>query len=115
VVFLGSAAATPARADPGGACELPRADRTRTPSSRCLACHDGSAVRPLGPSHSVEVDYARAFARSPDLFVPAAMLGAEGVTLVDGKVACVSCHTAASRHQKHALDPARLCAACHRM
>src|SRR5512138_734667 len=54
--------AAPARADPAAStpCELERADRTRTPSSRCLSCHDGTAAPGLGESHPVEVDYARA-------------------------------------------------------
>jgi hypothetical protein len=37
------------------------------------------------------------------------------VPLVDGKVACTSCHDGASPHPKRAVDPANLCAACHRM
>jgi hypothetical protein len=102
------------RADPGMPCELGRADRARTPSSRCLACHDGAAAPGLGETHPVDVDYARASLRDPARFAPAAALPAE-VTLVNGTVSCVSCHDAASPHRGRAVDPARLCLACHRM
>jgi hypothetical protein len=111
-VWLGMAASV--RADPPSPCELARSDRTRTPSSRCLGCHDGSAGSTLGPSHPVEVDYATASARSPGRYVPAALLPAE-VTLVAGRVACVSCHAQASPHPKRAVEPATLCTACHRL
>jgi hypothetical protein len=112
--FLGMAASV--RADPAapGPCELVRADRTRTPSSRCLSCHDGTAAPGLGDGHPVDVDYARASLHDPGRFAPAAALPPE-VTLVNGAVSCVSCHDAASPHRGRAVDPARLCLACHRM
>jgi hypothetical protein len=99
----------------GAGCELARADRLRTPSSRCIACHDGAGAHSLGPSHPVDVDYARASARAPGRYEAPARLLPQDITLVDGKVACVSCHSAASRHRKHAVDPVRLCAGCHRL
>jgi hypothetical protein len=106
--------AAPVRADPALPCELARADRTRTPSSRCLSCHDGAAAPGLGETHPVDVDYARASLRDPSRYAPAAALPA-AVTLVNGAVSCVSCHDAASPHRGHAVDPARLCLACHRI
>jgi hypothetical protein len=109
---LGAAAA--ARGGDGAPCELARADRARTSSASCLACHDGAAGRELGPSHPVEVDYGSAAAREPDRYVPAALLRAD-VPLVDGKVSCTSCHDGASPHAKRAVDPGRLCLACHQM
>jgi hypothetical protein len=71
--------AVSARADPAASrpCELSRADRTHTPSSRCLSCHDGTAAPGLGESHPVDVDYTRASLRDPWRGAPAiAKLGA---------------------------------------
>ncbi len=95
-------------------CELPRADRAAAASATCLACHDGSAARGLGESHPVEVDYPAAFARDPDRYAPAASLPPE-VLLVGGRVTCTSCHDGASPHRARAVEPARLCQACHRL
>lgn len=104
-------------------CALPRVDRARTSSQACMACHDGTAgagiafeMRPggNGMSHPVEVDYAAAFARRPGEYVPPGAIRAD-VPLVDGKVSCTSCHDAASPHPKRAVDPVRLCHACHRL
>jgi predicted CXXCH cytochrome family protein len=107
------------------ACELPRvAERQRTPSHACLACHDGSTGpgvaferrsprgAGLGASHPVEVDYAAARARAPERYVPKGLLPAD-VPLVDGKVACTSCHDAAASARGRVVEPARLCLACH--
>jgi hypothetical protein len=110
---LGTAAFARA-ANPAATCELARADRARTPSSRCLACHDGTSGQCLGLSHPVEVDYARAAMRDPGRYVPASALPAD-VPLVNGRVSCVSCHDGASTHPAHTVEPARLCLACHRM
>jgi hypothetical protein len=114
-VFLGLAAAAPASdaADAAPTCELGRSDRARTPSTRCLACHDGTAAAALGPSHPVEVDYARAAMRDPRRYVPASALPRE-ITLVNGNVSCASCHDAASPQRAHTAM-AGLCQACHRL
>lgn len=112
-VSLGVAAMARA-ADPAPSCELGRSDRARTPSARCLACHDGTTGAAMGPSHPVEVSYARASARDPRRYVPAAALPRE-ITLVNGNVSCVSCHDGASLHPARTVDPSTLCLACHRM
>jgi predicted CXXCH cytochrome family protein len=117
-----SAAGASAPALPDEVCELSGAHRARTPSIRCVACHDGTSavgvVIGLGGGshgdHPVEVDYAASAARDPERYVPPAMLRPD-VPLVDGKVACTSCHDGASTHPKRAVDPANLCTACHRM
>jgi predicted CXXCH cytochrome family protein len=102
-------------------CELARVDRGRTPSQRCIACHGDTAdaTAPRGrptthQSHPVEVDYAGAAARHPDDFVRAARLPPH-VPLVDGKVACTSCHDGASRRRGRTVDLESLCTSCHRM
>jgi hypothetical protein len=99
---------------PGGACELGRVDRATTPSTRCLACHGGSSARPIDPglSHPLGMDYASIALRQPDRFVAPAQLPRE-VPLVDGKIACTSCHDATSPHPKRVAIAARLCESCH--
>ncbi|HEY6101295.1 MAG TPA: hypothetical protein VIW03_17795 [Anaeromyxobacter sp.] len=114
MVLVAALGASARAGDPGARCELGRADRARTPSSRCVACHDGSAGPGLGASHPVEVDYAGASSRQPGRYVPASMLSPE-IPLADGKVTCLSCHDPASPHRKHAVAPDRICQACHRM
>ena len=99
---------------PGGVCELGRVDRATTPPARCLACHGGSSVRPIDvrDSHPLGMDYASIALRHPDRFVAPAQLPRE-VPLVGGKLACTSCHDAASPHPKRVAIAARLCESCH--
>jgi len=101
-------------------CELARVDRARTPSLRCVACHDGSSgmavtIGPAGAGHGdhpVEVDYAAVAARQPGRYVPLTQLP-EDVPLVDGKVTCTSCHDGASRHPGRVVRAGSLCQSCH--
>lgn len=102
-------------------CELERADRASTPSLRCMGCHDGSAGASIefhmapganGMSHPVEVDYAGVAARQPDRYHPAQALPRE-IPLVNGKVACTSCHDGASPDPKRVVAVPRLCESCH--
>ncbi len=88
-----------------------------------MACHDGSAGAPIefrmgpdatGMSHPVEVDYAATVARQPDRYHPAAALPPE-LPLVNGKVACTTCHDGASPDPKRVVAVPRLCESCHRM
>jgi predicted CXXCH cytochrome family protein len=104
-------------------CELRGADRSRTPSVRCMGCHDGSAGASIdyrmvpdgtGMSHPVEVDYGAAHARRPDRFAPPETLPRE-VPLVGGRIACTSCHDGSSPDPKRVARVADLCLACHRM
>ncbi len=105
-------------------CELQRTDRARTPSQRCIACHDGvvgpgvtfkmTAGNRPGMDHPVEIPYGPVAEANGDRYVPEAALPAD-VPLVDGKIACTSCHDGASRTPKHVIDPMKLCYACHRM
>jgi predicted CXXCH cytochrome family protein len=102
-------------------CELATADRSRTPSRSCLGCHDGSvASGRLARAHEgsgvhpVDVDYAAAQVRRSGLRPRGALPPA--LVLVDGKVACVTCHDPRSpEHGKPALPLRRsaLCFACH--
>ncbi len=96
-----------------GVCTLGVADRAHTPSSRCLACHDGSAARSLGASHPVEVSYlAAATSAGPTAMPPAPP--AE-LPLVEGRVACTTCHDGrAPLPARTALAGDALCYACHR-
>ena len=120
------AAGTPARSGYEETCELARvSDRGKASSFRCVACHDGTTGagdvfvmgrdgRGQSMSHPVEVDYGRAQLRDDRHYVPERLIPAD-VPLVDGKVACTSCHDPASRLAKHVVDPVRLCYACHRL
>ncbi len=107
----------------GEACELERVDRVHTPSLRCVSCHDGS----VGPgiefrmgatagsmSHPVDVDYFSAYARQPSKYAPPGALPKD-VPLVEGRVACTSCHDPASTEPNHVSRQATLCDACHRI
>lgn len=108
---------------PTGVCELGRADRGRTPAVRCMGCHDGSAgpgvefrMRAGGPGfdHPVDVDYGSAALRDPRL-VAGAQLPRE-LVLVDGRVACTTCHDGASTERAHVVrSKQELCITCHRM
>jgi hypothetical protein len=97
-------------------CLLRFARRSTTPASRCLACHDGSAARPFdhlsNGSHPVGVSYDAGSARIA-LLRPRAMLPAQ-VVLVDGEVACTTCHDGRSATpHRVALSVGELCTACH--
>jgi len=103
---------------PDGGCELSRADRAHTPARRCASCHDGTvaddAVTP-GRNHPVGIDYAAARQRQPDQY--SAALPPE-VPLVDGRIACTTCHDGASQARGRIASPrgvASLCLACHRL
>jgi predicted CXXCH cytochrome family protein len=106
-----------------GPCELPLVDRARTPSTRCLSCHDGSVTRGTllkphvdgGGDHPVEIDYGRSFARRPRVLRPPGALP-DALPLVGGKVSCTTCHDARSPEKgKPALTTrgSALCFACH--
>ena len=101
-------------------CELARVDRARTPARACLSCHDGSVAASsipaptLGTSHPVGIDYAAARARAPDRY--AAALPAD-LPLVDGRIACTTCHDGAATDRYRLARPATgpLCLACHQL
>jgi predicted CXXCH cytochrome family protein len=105
-------------------CTLPRVDRARTGSRACIGCHDGSiglgAAHALaggapGGEHPVDVSYARAFARQPGSYRSAFDLP-RAVVLPEGRVACTSCHDAASAEPHRAAVPmggSALCFTCH--
>ncbi|HET7827167.1 MAG TPA: hypothetical protein VFK90_17655 [Anaeromyxobacter sp.] len=97
-------------------CLLRWARRSTTPATKCLTCHDGSAARPIdhlsNGSHPVGVSYDAASVRVP-LLRPRAALPAQ-VVLVDGEVACTSCHDWRSQTpHRVALSVGELCTACH--
>jgi predicted CXXCH cytochrome family protein len=65
-------------------------------------------------AHPLDVHYAEAQARRPGLRPPAALAGE--LVLVDGKVACTTCHDPRSlEHGRTALPMSRsaMCFACH--
>ncbi len=97
-------------------------------SSECLGCHksEGPGAIHKGEGQTVHIvgkDYALSRAADPTL-TPAGELNSL-LTLVQGKVACVTCHTVYSKatHPKVATgdsmlsisnDGSALCLACHR-
>ncbi|HET8542163.1 MAG TPA: hypothetical protein VFL83_19960 [Anaeromyxobacter sp.] len=127
---LGAAAMESAAGDRGApgsppptVCELRGADRARTSSLRCMACHDGGSAPMIafqmsadgrGMSHPVEVDYAATAARHPERYHPPASLPRD-VPLVRGRVACTSCHDGASPDPKRVAVVPLLCESCHRL
>jgi len=111
------------RAVAPGQCDMRTADRRASDSHRCLACHDGSVAVAISPSasstpgeHPVEVDYEAARARAREGTLRAAGELPPALPLVNGKVACITCHSAESREPFHTALPmagSRLCFACH--
>jgi hypothetical protein len=100
-------------------CILPSiTDRRTTPSGACMMCHNGKYARDAQVGHRFDVPYPPPMnpdyrvSPSPEQFNPR-------VILVDGKVACVSCHDPASTLPNHLAGPTdgpvlkRLCVACH--
>jgi predicted CXXCH cytochrome family protein len=124
-VGVACAMAVTARADPmrePSVCALYRVDRARASSRECVSCHDGSISTPVFRmnmpgkdfGHPVGVEYQAAWTRDPGGYSGA--LPRE-VPLVDGKVACTSCHDGAARNPSRIVELRRgrdLCTACHR-
>jgi predicted CXXCH cytochrome family protein len=106
-----------------GPCEMRSADRRATSSRRCLTCHDGTtAPGALGPAgsasglgdHPVDVDYEVSRGRG-QLLRPATELP-PSLPLVNGKVACTTCHAPDSPEPGHTAVTMRrstMCFACH--
>lgn len=129
LVLVGAAVTARAAEHEGAAvgesvCELQGAARARTPSTACMACHDGAAGPGVsfvmragnqpGFDHPVEIDYAQASARDPRL-VPPSGLPPE-LVLVQGRLACTTCHDGASSEPRRVAGRAMdLCTSCHRM
>jgi predicted CXXCH cytochrome family protein len=92
--------------------------RSLTPSSLCLACHDGSVTTATptraDDTHRVSVDYESARAAGIPL-VPTADTP-RAIVFVAGKVECTTCHDPAST-LPHAtampLGRSALCLGCH--
>jgi hypothetical protein len=93
----------------------------------CLCCHDGMVAPEITPSdsrtrmrdpsvnHPVGMTYRTAYLRAPAGLVPEPMLDSR-VRLVDGKVQCVSCHTASPEGKWGLAIPrsgSGLCLSCH--
>jgi len=84
-------------------------------SSYCMDCHSKTATVPLHRSHTVDIDYLLAQARSNGRLKPPALLD-PAVYLKDGQMVCTSCHHPESRLEaKLVLSNLRsgLCLACH--
>jgi predicted CXXCH cytochrome family protein len=113
-----------ASSDPYEECGLAKADRARTPSTACLSCHDGTATPTLafanrhggpgGGAHPVDTDYFAASMGNRRLAQPFDLPRA--VVLVDGRVACTSCHDGMSTNAARvAGELVSLCTSCHVM
>lgn len=89
----------------------------------CIACHDGSIAKNVSvctvkcgfnDSHSVFKDYPPRGKEGS--YVPVNSLQEKGIQLVNGKVACISCHDL-KKTGKYRLvidnEKSRLCFACH--
>ncbi len=111
----------------GAECDLARADRARTTSQHCMACHDGSVGPGVGyvssggtgsasrtpvNSHPVGISYAAAAARQPGEYAPASSLPAD-VPLPNGMVECTTCHDGKAANPNRVVPRTGLCTACH--
>jgi predicted CXXCH cytochrome family protein len=106
-----------------GPCEMRSADRRATSSQRCLTCHDGTVAQdvlvPAGRAgalgdHPIDVDYEASRGRG-QLLRPVAELP-PSLPLVNGKVACTTCHAPDSPEPGHTAVTMRrstMCFACH--
>jgi cytochrome c peroxidase len=102
VAALALAAASTARGgEPaGGDCKLFSREASTASTADCARCHENHEA------HPVDVDYAAAAARQPFGLRRASEAVRRGVFLPDGRVACVTCHDAASPWKHHiALPP----------
>lgn len=93
-------------------------------SKECVSCHgeerfiEGSKAGPAHTPHIIGLDYRSASGRDPTLTRAAALDTA--LRLIDGKVSCVTCHTAYSKsaHEGPMLTVdnrgSGLCRKCHK-
>jgi predicted CXXCH cytochrome family protein len=119
------AGALPAAPDPVE-CEMKRPQGAHVRSTRCLACHDGTVAETAiaapaathdgtGENHPVDVDYLAAWQREPTRYRDPAELP-PALPLVDGKVACTTCHDPRSRipgAPAMTMVGSAMCLACH--
>lgn len=99
----------------------------RTPSHKCLVCHDGidapfvpsaaqSLWSPAAPGdHPTEVSYYDAWRRNPEGYVAPMDLDSR-ITLPNGRVVCLSCHDGSSAEPNALVfsnSKSALCLACH--
>jgi hypothetical protein len=102
VTALALAAASTARGgEPvDGACKLFSREASSATTAECARCHENHEA------HPVDVDYAAAAARQPFGLRRASEAIRRGAFLPHGRVACVTCHDAASPWKHHiALPP----------
>lgn len=81
----------------------------------CLECHDGNMAPPAHQaSHPVNIGYPPS--KNSDQFAAAELLKEKGITLVNGKVSCISCHNLGNPERFHlSVKNSRsdLCSGCH--
>lgn len=93
-------------------------------SVSCMGCHDGTtadgasvvtkAVHPIGDSHSIGIDYLKAYRKNQELR-SSRDLSSE-IKLFEGKVGCASCHNPfnlAKFKLSVTSDESKLCFECH--
>lgn len=81
-------------------CALFFADAAQATTEQCSSCHS-----PGRHSHPVDLDYASLAYRAPSDLRPIEEVQRRGVRLVDGKLACVTCHDASSKFQARIALP----------
>jgi hypothetical protein len=117
VAVVASAGIATAAGDPALCTVGHPLDRKTTPSSDCVACHDGTNASNAKTGHRFDVEYVAAgdLRKDPETFDPKVVLG------TGNKVTCLTCHDPASDLPLHLAAPTsglpeqRLCVACHTM
>jgi len=100
-------------------------------SYECLSCHDhnsakgvgfqlwkhGASANPLG-SHPLEITYPEEWSGNTRFALPS-VIENSGLRLLDGKLACITCHDLRLQSHEHllavSLKGSQLCLVCHQI
>jgi hypothetical protein len=85
-------------------CELRRLGSAAVDSTRCTACHGGKSGVSPGCNHPVGMTYQRAKGYSNGRLRSEGEVERRGVSLLDGRMECTSCHDGSSKWADHVVQ-----------